>query len=476
MASLFSRFSIKTKIIASFALILSLTVAVSLFMIQRVSGLHATVEILSTSSVPSLAGAAELRSLVQQFRLKETRYILTPDPAERKQVEATMNDVSAAYSRGRKNYNSLLDAGEETELFARIDKIWAEYLAIHDRLLAVLESNGAEAATALFRGQAGDVFWHLDDLFNQDINYNLNHVTDGSDQERGYYQNSLVVMQASILIATLVTLVVGFGLVRGISVPITRMTSAMRRLADHDLSAVVPGVGRGDEIGGMAAAVQVFKDNIVRADGLTAAEETSKRAAAQRAESRAWTRRRTRSRPRSAAWSRPWPPPRPSWRPRRSRCPPPRRRPTSRLSTVAAAAEEASAGVQTVAAAAEELTSSIREISRQVAQSAAVSREGGQRRPPHRHHRPTPGRRRAEDRPGGGPDQQHRRADQPSGAQRNDRGGARRRRRQGLRRGRQRSQGAGHADRQGDRARSAPRSSRSSPPPPRPSRPSGPSA
>ena len=34
----------------------------------------------------------------------------------------------------------------------------------------------------------------------------------------------------------------------------------MRRLAGGDLSTEIPGVGRSDEIGGMAAAVQVFKD------------------------------------------------------------------------------------------------------------------------------------------------------------------------------------------------------------------------
>ena len=47
---------------------------------------------------------------------------------------------------------------------------------------------------------------------------------------------------------------------RGIAAPIARMTDAMRRLAGGDLSTEMPGVGRSDEIGGMAAAVQVFKD------------------------------------------------------------------------------------------------------------------------------------------------------------------------------------------------------------------------
>ena len=64
---------------------------------------------------------------------------------------------------------------------------------------------------------------------------------------------------ASLIIATLM----GVLLTRGIAVPITRMTSAMTTLADGDTTVEVPGVNRGDEIGAMAATVQVFKDNMI---------------------------------------------------------------------------------------------------------------------------------------------------------------------------------------------------------------------
>jgi signal transduction histidine kinase len=64
---------------------------------------------------------------------------------------------------------------------------------------------------------------------------------------------------ASLIIATLM----GVLLTRGIAVPITRMTGAMTTLAKGDTSVEVPGVSRGDEIGAMAAAAQIFKDNMI---------------------------------------------------------------------------------------------------------------------------------------------------------------------------------------------------------------------
>jgi signal transduction histidine kinase len=64
---------------------------------------------------------------------------------------------------------------------------------------------------------------------------------------------------ASLIIAALM----GVLLMRGIAVPIARMTGAMTALAKGDTTVNVPGVGRGDEIGAMATAAQIFKDNMI---------------------------------------------------------------------------------------------------------------------------------------------------------------------------------------------------------------------
>ena len=74
---------------------------------------------------------------------------------------------------------------------------------------------------------------------------------------------------AMVLILTLlaVTLTAAVALilmvVRGVTTPITAMTSAMDRLSKGDTSVAVPAAGRRDEIGDMAKAVQVFKDNAI---------------------------------------------------------------------------------------------------------------------------------------------------------------------------------------------------------------------
>ena len=65
---------------------------------------------------------------------------------------------------------------------------------------------------------------------------------------------------------------------RSISKPLGLLGDRMQALADGKLDGEIPGIGRGDEVGAMAATVQIFKDNAVRIRGLEKAEEETKNA------------------------------------------------------------------------------------------------------------------------------------------------------------------------------------------------------
>jgi methyl-accepting chemotaxis protein len=59
---------------------------------------------------------------------------------------------------------------------------------------------------------------------------------------------------------------------RGAITPLRALTNTMNRLAAHDLTAEIGGQSRRDEVGDMARAVLVFKDNMIDADRLSAAK------------------------------------------------------------------------------------------------------------------------------------------------------------------------------------------------------------
>ncbi|MFK4488528.1 methyl-accepting chemotaxis protein [Bradyrhizobium sp. USDA 336] len=182
--------------------------------------------------------------------------------------------------------------------------------------------------------------------------------------------------QLAILVGALAMLVlVGSWLMSFLTIgrPIRALTVAMDKLAGGDFSVVLPGLGRKDEVGGVAAAVEKFKvvseqkaredaEAKIRQDQIAAAQRKAEMhkladsfeaaigeivdtvsSAATELEASASTLTATAAR-------------------------------GQELTTmVAAASEEASTNVQSVASATEELSSSITEISRQVQESARVA-------------------------------------------------------------------------------------------------------
>jgi methyl-accepting chemotaxis protein len=159
---------------------------------------------------------------------------------------------------------------------------------------------------------------------------------------------------------------------RSISGPLGLLGARMQGLADGQLDGEIPGIGRGDEVGVMAATVQIFKDNAVHIRGLEQAEAaTQARAAVERRsamENIASDFERSvtgivRSVSTAAAGMQTTAQSMTSTASDAS----------ARAATVGAASESASNNVGTVAAAAEELSSSVAEISRQVARSSEIA-------------------------------------------------------------------------------------------------------
>jgi methyl-accepting chemotaxis protein len=256
----------------------------------------------------------------------------------------------------------------------------------------------------------------------------LNNDAEAGNAEIG----QLVTIEWILLVAGLaIAAAVAFFTGRAIVTPVKAMTEAMGRLAEGDKSVEVPAQDRSDEIGDMAGAVQIFKDNAIRMEEMAKEQaEADRRAAEDKEKAEAEKRRleaeqleaeRQAEEEKRAAEQRAQEAEREAERQKAEEAAERQRQAeerakrldtlieefdsqvssaletvssaanemqstaqsmtatadeSSRQSTVvASASEQASSNVQTVASAAEELSSSIAEISNQVAQSAKIAEE-----------------------------------------------------------------------------------------------------
>jgi methyl-accepting chemotaxis protein len=177
-------------------------------------------------------------------------------------------------------------------------------------------------------------------------------------------------LTAVVLLALLAA--IAFVIARDVSGSIARLERKMGALAAGDLTVAIDETSRGDEIGRMAQAVQVFKEHALEIEQLRLQQEQSERDAAERRRAETLKlagdfeqtvggivdavgraagemQQEARSLSHSA------------------------RAASTEARGIASGAAEAEGNVQTVAAAAEELSASIAEIGRQVGQSARIA-------------------------------------------------------------------------------------------------------
>jgi methyl-accepting chemotaxis protein len=247
------------------------------------------------------------------------------------------------------------------------------WTAIQDGLLPALAKGDAAAAAKSYAEITARYTAHravIDDIVKQTNDQNA--ATEVAATER-VSTFTLVLWGVSAL----VFLIIGaglFGVAFGVIRPIAEMTGVMKGLAGGDLTVTVPALSRDDEVGAMARAIQVFRENALRVQSMESEQASLKlkaegeRKAAMQAMADGFdsaigkiiqTVSTASSELESSAG-------------RLTKT----AEVTQMLSaTVATASEQSSASAQSAAAAAEEMASSVSEIGRQVQDSHKISRE-----------------------------------------------------------------------------------------------------
>ena len=363
--------SIKTKLSILFLFLLAFAAIQGGTTITRMKSVDYQLSELLDSALPSLDAAETISALTVKVRLLQVRVATADTEAERDAGRAAVEDLLREQAALVEAYKARIATPDEQALY---DRLGATLKAQHyawERLRGMSLSQ-REAAMAYYRGAMNTRYQDAAKAARALVE---RHVRTVAEAGRSARESQASAVSTTIVILAAM-LVVGLGAtlyaLLGVSRPITVMTDAMRRLAGGDTDSAVPYAGRRDEIGAMAAAVQIFRQNLIQTRTLEA-EAARARAEAEhqrrqgmrdlaerfeaaiggivRTVTAAATQLQATAQALSATAT----------------------RTADRSGDARTAAEEAAANVNTVAAAAEELGSSVDEIGRQVVASADLA-------------------------------------------------------------------------------------------------------
>ena len=192
--------SLKTSLTSAFALLLLLLLLQGGVALSSMRGIFTNVDGLANDAVPAVDITNRLNISIANLRGLQTRHILTTEPKALEEAEAVLAREVKKLKDRMATYEPMISLAEERRAFDGFKQAAAEYLRLHEQLLALSRAGEKPKASALLTGE-------------------------------------------------------------------------MRRLAAGDFAVAIPYLERRNEIGQMAKAVGVFKDNGIRVQALGAEEQ-----------------------------------------------------------------------------------------------------------------------------------------------------------------------------------------------------------
>ncbi|WP_297489606.1 methyl-accepting chemotaxis protein [Acidocella sp.] len=276
----FTDLSIRNKVLTAFSVILLLTTLLGVFAISRVEFINSRAIALSQNVTAALPLGSMARDAHEMIQLAEEAHIAampgqsgtSASPADpQAPILAAEASTTQDFATAWAIYQPTMDPGRETDDGNTLKTVFASIQADAAQMAAYDTDGNHAGAASLLTGDLKTQLASFDQAVADDFAYQTVQTDILTKDAQRASRQSVIWIAGILALLAAGTLAVGSLIVRSVATPIRHMTNTMRKLSQQNMNAEIPGIGRRDELGAMAAAVQVFKENGLERQKLEAA-------------------------------------------------------------------------------------------------------------------------------------------------------------------------------------------------------------
>jgi len=267
--------SLRRLILGGFALIFVVTIGSGLLSLRQIRILDGASRQIS-EQLRGVELLGEMAALSQRMRALSLLAQLAPEAADRASYRQHLEAASREFSNSWSLYLPTISGADERTRASQLRATWQHFLADAGEAQALADADERALAEHV-------VFQDL-----RDDEANFKAATDAvlaskradaaaaAEAARSAGHASTLFIIGSLVLAAALSILVGSLIVRRVVTPIMTMTEAMRRLSAHDLTVVIPGTERSDELGEMARATGIFREGMIEAARLAREQEEAR--------------------------------------------------------------------------------------------------------------------------------------------------------------------------------------------------------
>jgi signal transduction histidine kinase len=245
--------SIKARLSVVFIFLFLLVIVLGLESLESLSYVNDASAQIRDRWLPSTRALGDLNNLTTDFPAAESAALRSRGPGERAAIERRMAEMDGGIAAAELAYRQIRHDAADEALYARFAARWSEYRRV---LAEVIAARRPAAASQAAYDAASTTLGLLTDR-------NIASAREASERSGLVYAQARRHIALTILLAGLLVAGAMVHVTRSISAPLVDLAERMHRLAASETSVAVHGIRRQDEIGEMARAVLVFRNNAI---------------------------------------------------------------------------------------------------------------------------------------------------------------------------------------------------------------------
>jgi signal transduction histidine kinase len=255
--------SIRFHLAAVFLVFFLLVVVLGLFSIWRLSNFNLLSVDVAERWLPTTRALGDLSNYTSDFRAIEGSNLLSSDALETAATEREMAKLDRSIAEAERGFERIRHEAAEDGLYARFKQRWNEYREIVNRMLVLSRGDRKAEAQAVYAGSSRAAYEAASDTLSKLTDKAVANARLASDRLAVAYRQAFWFILLSMAIAAVMVVAALIHVSRSISAPLLHLADRMRRLAANDTEITISETGRRDEIGEMAQAAVVFRNNAI---------------------------------------------------------------------------------------------------------------------------------------------------------------------------------------------------------------------
>lgn len=252
MKNFIKNLKMKQKVLCIVIPVIVLLAVIGVISLLFMNRINAASTEISGNSLPSVIAAEEMNTTTSDFRLNEFKHVLAPDAATMTKYEQFMAELDTTMGSLINEYKTVLATyDEDRQLIDAIEKSWAEYIQLHQGVIALSKENKTEEATSELNGESNALFDELSEYCLQLVDLNKEWADEASLSGDNMYTMAFTVMVISIVLIIALALIVSFAVIGSIVNPVKEIDAIAQDIADEKLDNLITYESR-DELGALA--------------------------------------------------------------------------------------------------------------------------------------------------------------------------------------------------------------------------------